>query len=74
MSKVFFNSFVLVLGGIIMAKIIDNLNGRRSILLSTDDIIDIVREYQAASKECVNYDEIRKKIDNRYFYLPEDII
>ena len=30
----------------IMAKIIENKIGRRSVRLSTDDIISVVREYQ----------------------------
>ena len=57
-----------------MAKIIDNVNGRRSILLCTDDVIDIVREYQSLTNECTNYNDIREKIDKKLFYLPEDII
>lgn len=56
-----------------MAKIIENLNGRRNIKLNTDDIIDIVREYQCLTCNCDNYEEIRKIISSTSFYLPEDI-
>ena len=56
-----------------MAKIIENNSGRRTIRLSTNDIIDVVREYQALSKGCVSYEEIRKVISEVSFYLPEDI-
>ena len=56
-----------------MAKIIENNSGRRTIRLSTNDIIDVVREYQALSKGCFSYEETRKVISEVSFYLPEDI-
>ena len=37
-----------------MAQIIENLKGRRSIRLNTDDIINIVREYQNISFDACN--------------------
>lgn len=57
-----------------MAQIIENFNGgRRSIRLNTDDIINIVREYQNISYSCKSYEEIRRNLDNFNMYLPEDI-
>jgi len=56
-----------------MAKIIENKRGRRMVEISTDDIISIVREYQNAVLNTKNYDEIRKKLNERNFYLPEEI-
>ncbi len=57
-----------------MAFIIENNNGRRSIRLNTDDIINIVREYQNITYGSYDYYEIRKKLDNFDLFLPEDII
>ena len=56
-----------------MAKIIENNSGRRTIRLSTNDIIDVVREYQTITNRCISYEEIRKVISKASFYLPEDI-
>jgi len=57
-----------------MAKIIENSFGRRNIRLNTDDIINIVREYQAISTGSISYNEIRDKLNKAELYLPEDII
>ncbi len=56
-----------------MAKIIENLNGRRIIRLNTNDIINIVREYQNITSGLCNYESIRSKLDIIDLYLPEDI-
>lgn len=56
-----------------MAKIIENLNGRRIIRLNTDDIINIVREYQNITSGLFDYNAIRQKLDITDLYLPEDI-
>lgn len=56
-----------------MAKIIENLCGRRNIRLNTDDIINIVREYQNICSECKDYEETRKKLNNADFFIPEDL-
>ncbi len=56
-----------------MAKIIENSKGRRSIRLNADDIISIVREYQNITKCETAYTEIRKKLLQADFYLPEEI-
>lgn len=55
-----------------MAKIIENLNGRRLIRVSTDDIISLVREYQQYACESSSYKEIREKLNNKDIYIPED--
>lgn len=56
-----------------MANIIENERGRRLIRLNTDDIINIVREYQNICFDCENYDETRKKLNNSELFLPEDL-
>ena len=57
----------------IMAKIIENSKGRRNIRLNTDDIINIVREYQLISSFGTSYEQLRERLDSVEFYLPEDI-
>ena len=56
-----------------MAKIIENPVGRRMIIVSTDDIINIVREYQLITQQKYNYSEIRKALNQRTLFIPEDI-
>ena len=56
-----------------MAKIIENTSGRRQIRLNTNDIINIVREYQNLTNECYTYEEIRTQLNKTDLYLPEDI-
>ena len=56
-----------------MAKIIENLHGRRMIRISTDDLISLVKEYQSAACESESYYELREKIDGKDLYIPEDI-
>ena len=56
-----------------MAKIIENSKGRRLIRLNTDDVINIVREYQTLTINSYDYEETRKKLEKSEFYLPEDI-
>lgn len=55
-----------------MAKIIENMHGRRTIRLSTDDIITIVKEYQSIACRSLNYENIRKVLNNKDLYIPED--
>lgn len=58
-----------------MAKIIEqseNKNARRQILLSSYDVISIVRNYQYLTKNIKTYEEILDTINANYFYLPED--
>ena len=57
-----------------MAKIIENIEGKRRIIkLTTDDIICIIREYQSSVKGCSSYKDIRTALENRVFFIPEDI-
>ncbi len=56
-----------------MAKIIENSKGRRSIRLNTNDIVNIIREYQNYTRNSVGYNEIRSKLDKIEIYLPEDL-
>ncbi len=56
-----------------MAKIIEKEpNSRRQILLSSYDVITIVRNYQYLTKNIKNYEKILEKLNENYFYLPED--
>ena len=55
-----------------MAKILENINGRRLIQVSTDDIIALVREYQTTRCSSNSYEETRKLLDKKYIYIPED--
>lgn len=57
-----------------MAQIIENTKGRRSIRLNTEDVINIVREYQNITYLCKDYNEIRDKLNLCNLYLPEDVI
>lgn len=54
-----------------MATIVENMHGRRLIRMSTDDVISIVREYQACSTG--SYKETREKLDKTEIYVPEDL-
>ena len=55
-----------------MAKIVENLSGRRLIRISTDDMISLVREYQSLTHNINDYETIRKVLSSNCFYLPED--
>ena len=58
----------------IMARIIENLDGKRKMVkLSTDDVISIVREYQQVTGGCKSFSEIRSKLSDRIFFIPEEI-
>lgn len=56
-----------------MATIICNNPGRRMILLSTDDVISIVREYQLITYNKKSYTDIRGALDSSNLYIPEEI-
>ena len=56
-----------------MAKILENIQGRKSIKLSTDDVISIVKEYQNITKNSYSYSEIREKLNNFTIVVPEEI-
>ena len=55
-----------------MARIIENLTGRRTIKVSTDDIVSIVREYQRITGIEKNYEQIRKLLDKNHIFIVED--
>ena len=57
-----------------MARIIENGNGnRRLIRMSSDDVMNVVREYQKHVKYRSSYEEIRDQLENCVIFIPEDI-
>jgi len=57
-----------------MARIIENETGsRRIIKMSTDDVINVVREYQKHVKFRKNYEEIRNQLEDCVIFIPEDV-
>ena len=57
-----------------MAKIIEsNKNERRTIRLTTDDIISIVQEYQQITKGLKYLESIRDILSDKVLYLPESL-
>lgn len=56
-----------------MAQIVENLHGRRMVRVSTDDVISIIREYQNSVCGITSYEEVRKILDTKDLYLPEDL-
>lgn len=56
-----------------MAKILNEEFKRRIIKLSTDDIINIVREYQNSTQGKTSYEQIRSSLDRINLFIPEDL-
>ena len=57
-----------------MAKIIEsNKNERRTIRLTTDDIISIVQEYQQLTNGLKYLESIRDILSDKVLYLPESL-
>jgi hypothetical protein len=58
-----------------MARIIENHEGRRMIRLTPDDVLTIVGLYQQQlyGLEHRDYEGIRSRLKDGYFYLPEDL-
>ncbi len=56
-----------------MARIIENETGRRNVILTEDDVLSIVREYQTLTCGIKSYEEIRGVLRENKFYLPEDL-
>ena len=57
-----------------MARIIDSSTSqRRTIQLSTDDIISVIQEYQQLTKGFRYLEEIRDILENKVLYLPEEV-
>lgn len=57
-----------------MARILENKKGKRNVLLTTDDVLSVVREYQKITSGVKSYDKIREILEGNRFYLPEEII
>lgn len=57
-----------------MARILDNKEGRRNIILTTDDVLSVVREYQKLTRGIKSYELIREILRENKFYLPEELI
>ena len=57
-----------------MARIIESENGnRRTIRMTTNDILSIVREYQRIVPRGVELSEVRNFLNDTVIYIPEDI-
>lgn len=57
-----------------MARILENKKGKRNVLLTTDDVLSVVREYQKITRGVKSYDKVREILEGNRFYLPEEII
>jgi len=57
-----------------MARILENPKGRRQIILSADDIIETVREYQNLTNGLHSYKEIRSALKKKFIFLPEEMV
>ncbi len=64
---------IKVIGGENMAYIFENETGRRKILLSADDIISIVREYQNITIGAESYSDKRFLLCKNQIFIPEEI-
>ena len=57
-----------------MARIIESGSStRRTIKLSTDDILSVVREYQRIVKRNSDYYDTRNLLEDTVIYVPEDV-
>jgi hypothetical protein len=58
-----------------MARIIENHEGRRMIRLTPDDVLTVVSLYQQHIYDMRerDYEGLRAKLNQGYFYLPEDV-
>lgn len=57
-----------------MARIIENLDGkRRMIKMSVDDILSVVREYQTKIPRFSSNCEVRDCLSDMVIYIPEDV-
>ena len=55
-----------------MARIIEGK--RRIIILSVDDVLNIVREYQQLTNKSCCYEHIREILDRNRIYIPEEMV
>ena len=65
--------YIHVQGGHNMARILESSLKRRTIALSSDDIISVVREYQRITKGNSDINEIRDALENNLICVPEDV-
>ena len=57
-----------------MATILESdYNCRRTVRLSSEDVISIVREYQRITYKCSDIEEVRDRLKDSIIYIPEDI-
>ena len=56
-----------------MATILENNTKRRTIKLSTDDVISIIQQYQVITRGHKEAPIVRDLIKNSNFYVPEDV-
>ena len=58
-----------------MAKIVENMDGRRQVRLTAEDILTVVSLYQQQFQGTPpkNYHELKKSLSNRQYYLPEEV-
>ena len=72
LSKVFVLAFRTTFwkGSVVMARIIEGK--RRIIKMSTDDVLNIVREYQQITHNACCYEHIRELLNNSEFFIPEE--
>ena len=57
-----------------MARIIEsNLNSRRMIKLSTEDILSIVKDYQRIVPRFSSSEEVRNYLSDVAIFIPEDV-
>lgn len=57
-----------------MARILENTKGRRNVILTADDVLSVVREYQNLTSGIKSYEAIREILKGNKFYLPEDLV
>ena len=57
-----------------MAKIIENISGRRRMIrLSTSDIISIVQEYQQLIGKNRDWENVHSILNDNIIFIPEDV-
>ncbi|MGN0005363.1 MAG: hypothetical protein ACI37Z_05275 [Candidatus Gastranaerophilaceae bacterium] len=57
-----------------MARITENICGKRNIILSEEDVISIVQEYQNLTKTAKSYEEIRHILKDNKICIPEEFV
>lgn len=57
-----------------MARILENAKGKRTILLTVDDVISVVKEYQTTAFKSFSYEQIRKSLSEKQICIPEEYL